>query len=71
MLTSFEDFDDAPTVRIPLETMHQLVFGEGHTAIGPDRPTRDLFPVEAIVDEVSDGIPVAIESDAATEPRLP
>jgi hypothetical protein len=59
-LASFEDFDELPTKEIPLETMSQIVFGEGHAPSGPSRPTRDLGPLE------SDGVPVEIIDDAVT-----
>jgi hypothetical protein len=49
-MKSFEDFDDEPTVQIPRETMHQLVFGEGHAPSGPTKATRNL---RAQVDETS------------------
>lgn len=70
MMRDFEAFDEEVTIRIPVETMQQLVFGEGHAASGPDRPTRNLSPVlEFEAADTSDGIPVAIENDATTEPR--
>ena len=39
---NFDEFNDEPTAEIPLETMHQLVYGEGHAPVGPMRPTRDI-----------------------------
>lgn len=66
-LTSIDDFDELPTVLIPRETMHQLVYGEGHAPSGPDRPTRDLRPLDLEGEDLSDGVPLPIERDASTE----
>lgn len=39
---------EPPTREIPRETMEEVVYGEGHTPIGPDRPTKDLHPFHII-----------------------
>lgn len=49
------------TPKIPLETMHQIVFGEGHAPSGPDRPTRDMRPIRFDVSDVSDGVPDVVD----------
>lgn len=54
------EFEDEPTLEIPAETMRYLMCEVGYKAIGPDRPTRDMRPVRAVEDDVSDGIPVVL-----------
>lgn len=64
-----DDFDDIPTVEIPIQTMHDLVFGagtsEGHAPIGPDRVTRNMLATwdedeHTDVENYSDGVPVPV-----------
>jgi hypothetical protein len=66
-LKSIDQFDEEPTLEIPRETMRELVYGEGHAPAGPTRPTRNLRPMNEIVDDVSDGIPTVIDGGEDTE----
>lgn len=52
------EFEDEPTREIPAETMSYLLDVVGYRPIGPDRPTRDMRPIQPIADDLSDGIPV-------------
>jgi hypothetical protein len=52
-IADFDFTDEDVTVEIPVQTLAQLVFGEGHAAIGPDRPTRDLHVAVPAIDDVS------------------
>lgn len=45
-LIDINDFDEIPTVVIPTLTLREQIYGEGHAPSGPDRPTRDLRPMD-------------------------
>jgi hypothetical protein len=62
------DFDEEVTVEIPVQSMREIVFGEGHAPTGPSRPTRDLRPLtrpEPAFD-LSDGVPQHVEPEAVS-----
>jgi hypothetical protein len=66
------DFDDEPTVRIPRASLREVIYGEGHEPVGPERPTRDLRAVDAtIIEDHSDGIPLPIEGFDSTAELFP
>jgi hypothetical protein len=59
VMVSPDEFEsETPTKVIPYETNEELYFSNGHSPIGPERPTLNMRPVS-----VSDGVPDYTDSE--------